>query len=493
MDRVALRRALHGLARQLGSVSRALRARSRLRSLVVLAAALALLGPLVLTRADDLNAAPVQATPADRDRPDVVLILTDDQRTDSLLAMPAVKSLLVDRGTRFTEAIVPSSICCPSRATILTGRYSHGTGVWENGGPQGGWRTFHRLGNEQRTIARTLHRADYRTGLIGKYLNGFGRWSPPSYVPPGWNRFEGFILPRTSGAYYDYNIGRTTRYGAGGSDYSTDVLATRAVDFIWSTPKQKSLFLYFAPFAPHSPYAPAPRDLGSLHGVLPSYRPASVTAPVTDKPAWVRARPPSKQSRIDYIRERQGESLMAVDDAVAAIVAALEHSGRLKDTMIVFMSDNGLQIGEHHIIGKNVPYRQATSVPLVIRWDGRLRAGAVDNRLASNVDVAPTIADAAGTPFEADGSSLLGSTRRDGSLLEASFSRRYGRPAYCGWRTPSWMYVRYATGEEELYSYATDPEELRNLATDPVYAGQLAAMKARAVKACRPMPPTFHW
>jgi arylsulfatase A-like enzyme len=184
---------------------------------------------------------------------------------------------------------------------------------------------------------------------------------------------------------------------------------------------------------------------------------------------------------------------MAVDDAVAAIVAALEHSGRLKDTMIVFMSDNGLQIGEHHIIGKNVPYRQATSVPLVIRWDGRLRAGAVDDRLASNVDIAPTIADAAGAPFEADGNSLLGSTRRDGSLLEASFSRRYGRPAYCGWRTPSWMYVRYATGEEELYSYATDPEELRNLATDPVYAVQLAAMKARAVKACRPMPPTFHW
>ncbi|MGZ4638717.1 MAG: sulfatase family protein [Actinomycetes bacterium] len=464
-----------------------------MRWLALLLATLVVLGPLVLTHGDDLNAAPIQAGATARHRPDVVVILTDDQRTDSLLAMPEVRSLLVDRGTRFSEAIIPTSICCPSRSSILTGLYSHHTGVWENGGANGGWKTFQRLGNEQRTIASHLERAGYRTGLVGKYLNGFGHWSPPDYTPPGWDRFEGFILPKKSGAYYDYNIGRTARYGAAGSDYSTDVLASRAVDFIWSTPEERSLFLYFAPFAPHSPYAPAPRHLGALHGVLPSYHPASVTSSVADKPAWVRDRTPVKQSYIDYVRERQGESLMAVDEAVGAIVAALEHSGRLHDTMIVFMSDNGLQIGEHHILGKNVPYRQSTSVPLVIRWDGHVAAGAVDDRLAANVDIAPTVADAAGIALHADGSSLLGPTRRAGSVLEATFSKRYDRPAYCGWRTTSWLYVRYATGEEELYSYAADPEELHNLASDPAYATQLASMKAAAVRACTPMPPTFHW
>jgi N-acetylglucosamine-6-sulfatase len=492
MDHVPRRRALRGLVRRLGSLTESA-SRRPLRSFVVFFAVLALLGPLLLTGANELRAAPIKAGDGGRHRPDVVVILTDDQRTDSLMAMPNVRRLLVDRGTRFSQAIIPTSLCCPSRSSILTGQYSHDTGVWENGGRNGGWRTFHRLGLEKHTVALALERAGYRTGLVGKYLNGFGRWSPPNYTPPGWDRFEGFILPLASGAYYDYNIGRSTKYGAGSHDYSTDVLATRAVDFIWSTPMPRPLFLYFAPFAPHSPYSPAPRDLGALHGVLPPYRPASLTASVADKPAWVRARPPVSPDRIDWIRERQDESLMAVDDAVGAIVAALEHSGRLRDTMIVFMSDNGMQIGEHHIVGKDAPYRESTSVPLVIRWDHHVRAGAVDDRLAGNIDIAPTLADAAGVSMKADGSSLLGSTRRDGSVLEATFSERYNRPAYCGWRTTSWMYVRYESGEEELYSYATDPDELHNLALDPAYATQLAAMKARAMHGCRPMPPGFHW
>jgi N-acetylglucosamine-6-sulfatase len=467
--------------------------RPLLRLSVVLVAALALLGPLLLTSASELRAAPLRSDVGARHRPDVVVILTDDQRTDSLMAMPNVRRLLVDRGTRFSEAIIPTSLCCPSRSAILTGRYSHSTGVWDNGGRHGGWRTFHRLGLEGSTVAFALDAEGYRTALVGKYLNGFGRWSPPGYTPPGWDRFEGFVLPSRSGAYYDYNIGRSMQYGAASSDYSTDVLAARAVDFIWSTPGSRSLFLYFAPFAPHNPYSPAPRDLGSLQGALPTYRPASLSASVADKPAWVQARVPADPDRVDWIRERQGESLMAVDDAVGAIVAALEHSGRLRDTLIVFMSDNGMQIGEHHIVGKNVPYRQATSVPLVIRWDRRVKAGVVDDRLASNIDIAPTLVAAAGVRMSADGSSLLGSKRRDGSVLEAPFSKRYDRPAYCGWRTTSWMFAHYATGEEELYSYEADPEELHNLASDPAHATQLATMKARAMQGCRPMPPRFHW
>jgi arylsulfatase A-like enzyme len=485
------------LTRALAALQRRFRARPavarpRIRSLALLLIACAALG-VVLNDGDALNAAPVRAAEHGRQQPDIVVILTDDQRTDSLLSMSSVRSLLVDRGTRFTNGMVPTSICCPSRSTILTGLFSHSTGVWDNGGQHGGWRTFQRLGLERKTIALALDRAGYRTGLIGKYLNGFGHFSPTGYKPAGWDTFEGFRLPRKSGAYYDYSLGGRSAFGAGTSDYSTDVLATRAVNFIWSTPRGRSLFLYFAPFAPHNPYAPAPRHLGALAGVLPSYHPASVTASVGDKPLWVQRRPEVRQARIDYIRERQGESLMAVDEAVAAIVAALEHSGRLHDTMIVFMSDNGLMTGEHHIVGKNVPYAASTSIPLVIRWDGRVPAGAVDDRLALNVDVASTVAHAAKVSMKTEGSSLLGQRRRDGFVLESDYSARYARPAYCGWRTASWMYVHYSGGEEELYDYATDPDEVHNLAKEPGYATQLAAMRADAQRGCRPTPPSFRW
>jgi N-acetylglucosamine-6-sulfatase len=501
MDNLSRRGPLQGRSRHFGLVNLVALVRgpgnrrwTRLRAGVVIAAAVATLGPLVLTEADDVEATPVHAVAGARHQPNIVVILTDDQRTDSLLSMPAVKSLLVDHGTRYTDAFIPTSICCPSRSAILTGLYSHDSGVWENGGPHGGWRTFKRLGNEQRTIADSLQQHGYYTGLIGKYLNNFGRFAPPAYKPPGWNRFEGFRLPEKSGAYYDYRLGqRGSAYGAGSSDYSTDVLATRAVNFIWSTPKKRSLFLYFAPFAPHFPYAPAPRDLGSLKGQLPLYRPASITAPVDDKPAWVRRLPQVTPQKIDYVRERQGESLMAVDDAVGAIVAALEHSGRLRDTLIIFMSDNGLQNGEHHIVGKSTPYDASTSVPLVIRWDGRVPSGQVDSRIALNVDLAKTIATAAHVPMTTDGMSILGTRTRAGFVLEAGYNARYGRPAYCGWRTQEWMYVHYASGEEEMYNYRSDPDELTNLAGNSAYAAQLSAMKADAKKACHPMPPSFSW
>ena len=304
-----------------------------------------------------------------RSQPDVVLVLTDDQRTDTLLAMPSVRRLLVNRGTRFADAHVHNSLCCPSRSTILTGLYSHHTGVWANGGPDGGLPAFIKHGNNQRTIAVALQRAGYRTGLIGKYLNGFGD-APPGYHPPGWTEFQGFRVEGASAAYYNYRLGNSRKFfGLGEANYSTDVLARRAVNFIWSTPPDKSLFLYFAPYAPHAPSYAAPRDVGALKSNLPNYRPASADASLVGKPAWMQGRRPYAQSKIDAARESQGESLMAVDDAVSAIVAALEHSNRLRDTMIIFTSDNGHLNGEHRIFGKNVPYQEATSVPLVIRWD----------------------------------------------------------------------------------------------------------------------------
>jgi N-acetylglucosamine-6-sulfatase len=465
--------------------------RARFRAAILFVVALAVLGPLVLTGADDAEQVGLAPT---RTKPDVVLILTDDQRTDTLMSMPSVRRLLVDQGTRFTEAHVHNSLCCPSRSTILTGLYSHHTGVWTNGGSDGGWRTFVKRGNEKRTMAVALEREGYRTALIGKYLNGYGHRAPIGYETPGWRLFEPFRPTSVAGAYYNYRLGDSPKlYGEASEDYSTDVLSRRAINFIWSTPRDQSLFLYLATYAPHGPFTPASRHVGELQGKVSTSRPASADASIAGEPAWNQGLPRVPQSTIESLRERQGETLMAVDDAVGAVVAALEHSDRLRDTMIVFMSDNGYLDGEHRIIGKNVPYQEATSIPLVIRWDGRVRAGAVDSRLTSNVDIAATIADAAGATMTTDGQSLLGNERRTGLLLEGAYAEKYMRPAYCGWRDDDWLFAHYATGEEELYSVPNDPQELHNLAADPGQSAVLASLRAETKKACNPMPPTFHW
>jgi arylsulfatase A-like enzyme len=453
--------------------------------------ACALLSPLVLTGADDAQPAGLGALT--RTKPDVVLILTDDQRTDTLMSMPAVRQLLVDQGTRFTNAHVPNSLCCPSRSTLLTGLYSHDNGVWGNGGTHGGWPAFVRNGNEKRTIALALQRAGYRTDLVGKYLNGYGRFAPANYHTIGWSKFEAFRVRTASGAYYGYRLGNSQKlYGTGASNYSTDVLARRAVNFIWSTPRDKSLFLYFAPYAPHLPTIPAPRYVGALKGKVPTSRPVSADASLTGKPAWMQGKPPVQQKTVEKLRLGQGESLMAVDDAVAAIGAALQHSGRMRDTMIIFMSDNGFLDGEHRLVGKNVPYQLATSVPLVIRWDHRIQAGAVNDRLTGNIDIAATIADAAGTRMTTSGLSLLRRKQRTGLLLEAP-DTRYGRPAYCGWRAADWLYAHYSGGEEELYSVPDDPNELHNLAFDSAQSAVLSSLRAQTKSACSPVPPNFHW
>jgi arylsulfatase A-like enzyme len=197
---------------------------------------------------------------------------------------------------------------------------------------------------------------------------------------------------------------------------------------------------------------------------------------------------------VERIRVQQQEALVAVDEAVSAITSALRDTGRLHDTLFVFASDNGLLLGEHNLLGKAAPYTPAVSVPLLIRWDGHVRAGRVDGRLALNLDVPATIAAAAGVSFRSDGLSLLGPSRRTGFLLEGASGRpRGGRPAYCGWRTSGWTYVRWATGEEELYSQVSDPGQLHNLAADPAHRALVQRLRAAARRACLPQPPGFRW
>jgi arylsulfatase A-like enzyme len=429
--------------------------------------------------------------------PTIVLILTDDQRADLLARMPWVQSDLVAHGTTFRNAFVVNPLCCPSRASILTGNYSHTTGVYANNGRYGGYRAFHNDGDEGSTIATWLDDAGWRTALIGKYLNGYG--DRTTEVPPGWDRWVTFSV--VNGHYYDYQLnidGRLVDYGSDPQDYSTDVLAGYAVDEIAKTPRDEPLFLYVAPFSPHAPYVPAPRDADL--SVEPTTLPPSFNeGAIEDKPPYVRERPHVDPADAQDRYANWVRMLASADEAVHSIVDALRESGRLADAMIVLTSDNGMLNGEHRLTGKLAPYEESIRVPLVIRDDGMAAtAPAGSPALALNIDLAPTFASFAGVdPPATEGRSLLpvldGSLGpwRDSFLVEHLYRGGIASdpPTYCAMRTRRWMFVHYADGFEELYDLRTDPYELRNVAG----ASSFGAVRDDARKAtrrlCRPRPP----
>jgi len=400
-------------------------------------------------------------------QPNVVIILTDDQRADTLQYMPTVESELMAKGVTFDNAFVVNPVCCPSRASILTGRWSHSTGVWGIDGDYGGFHVF----NDASTLPVWLDRAGYKTALIGKYLNGY---ADGSYLPPGWDRWFAHTLHPN--AYYGWEAsdgGSAASFGSAPGDYNTDVLADRAVDFITDSGSDP-FFLYFAPKAPHTSGSyhttPAARHEGFYAGLTP-WRPPNVNeADVSEKPDYIRSLATIPWASLDGLRESQLESLLAVDDAVGRMLAALAETGKLQETLIVFMSDNGHEWGEHRRAHKIVPYEESLRVPLVIRWDA-LGARGVSDRFALNVDIAPTIAAAAGIDApKAEGRNLLplltgtASSWRNRFLIEDRMEPRWAVPAYCGYRGERWKYIQYATGEEELYDLVRDPYELENLA-----------------------------
>jgi arylsulfatase A-like enzyme len=426
------------------------------------------------------------------DRPNIVLILTDDQRWDTLKVMPQVRERLVEKGMRLRKAIISNPLCCPSRASILTGRYSHTTGVYTNSAPFGGWSAFRP--SESNTIATALHGAGYRTGLIGKYLNGFQ--GPDIGVPPGWDRFFSFI---GGGNYYDYRVLDETdgevAFGSSPDDYSTDVFRRRAVSFIRTTPSSQPLFLFVAPFAPHGPSTPAPRFEGDLAGSPVVFNPA-FNEDVADKPAYLAGRRPLDARAMRERVRRQWESLLAVDRLVEHVITTLAETGRAGNTLVIFMSDNGFANGEHRWRAKQVPYEASIKVPIVVRLPGRIPAGTVSDALVSNVDVAPTIADFAAVPFEADGVSMRQLLTDDSSVVRSSVVLEHVEsdtvaPTYCGVRTSGFTFVRYATGEEELYDLTQDPWQLQNVAATRPH--KTAELRTITQTLCDPVPPGFSW
>ena len=425
------------------------------------------------------------------DPPSILLIVTDDQRWDTLWAMPEVQRSLVQRGIQFTESFTTSSLCCPSRASILTGAYPHTTGVYRQGGPYGGFRAF----DDSTTIATELHDAGYRTGLFGKYLDSYQHDALTGYVPPGWDRWVAFVHSQ----FYDYGLtvdGLVHRREHEPDDYSTDVLAAHTEGFIRDA--EGPVFAVFAPAAPHAPAVPAPGDETGFDD-LPAWRPPSFDEPDrSDKPAYVQALHPLGDERIagvDVLRRDQYRSLQAVDRAVGRLLDALEDTGRLDDALVIFTSDNGLLWGEHRWLKKEVPYEEAIRVPLIVRADALVGEARTDGHLVANIDLAPTIASAAGVELpNTDGRSLLPLLERRPETWRRALLIEHMRgtnpiPTYCALRTPRHLFVSYETGERELYDLRDDPFQMRNLTGTE--AGLEAQMDTTLRSLCDPPPPGY--
>jgi arylsulfatase A-like enzyme len=427
------------------------------------------------------------AVPAAPARPNVVVILADDARFDSLDRMPNVLRLIAARGVTFRNAFVTTSECCPSRASILCGQYAHRTGVIQNFGPSS-YPHFY----ERSNLAVWLHDAGYETALVGKYLNDYTVYGH-HHVPPGWSDWRAMdSVPEEK--YYDYTLnenGRLVHYGTASSDYSTDVLAGKAIDFIRTA--KAPFFLYFAPITPHLPALPAERDL-SRPVTLPPPRPNFDERDLSDKPwhrLYTRIYSPHAISYLDHdIEGRQLRSLIDLDRQVGALMHALSQKGVLDNTVVVYASDNGFLWGEHRLGGKIWPYEESIRVPLTIRVPWRSAWGRVDDRMVLNIDFASTIAELAGVrpKLPQDGRSLVPLLhgravpwRRDFVVeyLGESMYGDGGPPPFQALRSTRWLYVEYRNGWRELYDLRRDPYELQNLARDPRLAGLRRSLGTR--------------
>jgi arylsulfatase A-like enzyme len=489
--------------------------------------------------------------------PNIIVIQTDDQDNGTVneRVMPNVVHLLSSVGTTFRDYIDSGPLCCPSRAVLLTGQYGHNNGVmWNSPNPYGD------LVGKDNTLPVWLQQAGYVTAHVGKYLNYYGKAVPsPNEVAPGWDEWHTALEGAHTIPYYDYRLrenGHAVDYGSAKRDYITRVLNDKAVHLIHEyVPGPKPLFLSLDQVAPHigpnrdsrchGAPLPYPTDSHKFeHAPLPE-SPAFNEADVSDKPRFVREKPRLTPDEIADLQRVNGcrlASLQAVDRGVEHIYDALREEGALKNTAILYTSDNGYLLGQHREVAKVVPYEKSLHVPLVVRVPPRFRpAAAVPQTLSStvgNVDLAPTILDLAGAqpcpPAGAcrvlDGRSLLAAIQSDGEAwprhralpLELDGPRaRANTPCdYQGLRTGGQVYIEYLgvvppepgsgggpcepDNEVEHYDLRADPFELDNIFPAPagtpeaLEEEQLAARVARlsdcaGIQGRDPMPASGHY
>lgn len=457
-------------------------------------------------------------------RPNVVMVMTDDQNIRDMQVLDRTRSLIGAQGTTFANSFSSYPLCCPSRSTYLTGQYSHNHKVRGNKPEElGGYTTLYgpKRPNGRDTLPVWMGRAGYRTAHIGKYLNGYGAAVQPK-VPDGWQNWSGSV----DGSTYNFKNyclnenGKLVWYGKrnscppnlpsrpGGEVYQADNYTQKARQYIRSQPKGRPYFLSVAYLAPHGggprtnrcgvSAKPAPRHVGKFEGVTAPKGGSYDEADVRDKPSSMRALTrlsAQEKANTDRAFKCRRESLLAVDEGVQGIVDELRSRGELDNTLIVFTSDNGFFLGQHRIrSGKIRHYEDSTRVPLLMRGPGVPRGATVRKQVA-NIDLAATILDAGRARSKAtrrlDGRSLLdASSRRFPNrdiLLEDGPKLAPALQYYRAIRTPRYKLVAYANGERELYDLRRDPDELRSVHKVKRYdrIERTLAKKLRRLRDCK--------
>lgn len=425
--------------------------------------------------------------------------MTDDMRADDLQYMPHTQRLLADQGVTFDQMLSPYPLCCPARAEVLSGQYSHNNGVQGNAWPRGG---YYKLDNSN-TLPVWLHNAGYETAFMGKYLNEYGDRDPLE-IPPGWDNWDGSL-----GNVYDYSSATTNQLGQVTPHpgvYQTSLFDARTTDlidqyassdrpfFLWTSYVTPHLECSFADAPPKArscwhPPPPAYGDNGTFAGYTLPDDPAVNEADMSDKSRFMQRLPLLSPNRVAALREARIsriEALQSVDRAVADLVDELKSTGQYDNTYLLFTSDNGVQLGEHRWQGKILGYEGSLRVPLIVSGPG-IPPGRVRHQTVTMVDVAATIAAATGaSPGRiTDGESLLPLARgdvpdgRDRVVpLEAGpIDNTSSGWLYRGVRTDRYTLLVWRNGDVELYDRRRDPYEMDSVAGRPSYAGVRARLE----------------
>jgi len=541
---------------------------------------LALLFGLVIATSDEARAAKAKASEAEGQKPSFVVIQTDDETMEELyqgvrmangneeFAMPNTLQLLGEKGITFNRYYTPYSLCAPSRVSLLTGRYAHNSHVGGNVPPNGGWTGFQSRLAYSHNLATWLQGAGYRTIHIGKILNGYGDppYSPGTEVPPGWTTWHtilnsdtdhyayGYLMNNNGvveGPYGDSGSWETREYGEiddAGCPYAplngkpcfyeTDKFNQLAAEELAATPAEQPFYMQVDYTSPHGdfrkPAGPqvATRDFGRFSTApLPDNRAEGFNeGNVNDKPRFIREAPYLSATEIHTYRvyyQNCLAALLSVDEGVKGIVDELGALGRLRNTYIIFTSDNGFFFGQHRLVGgKFLAYEPSTHLPLIIRGPG-IKPDTSTGQLVNTIDIAPTILELAEVAPDKsiDGVSMVPymkepTLRSRRPLLFESFvqtddveqngqasaeepaatERTDAGPAsgklglkgisaravtgknpaahasevappknYYGIRLGPYKYIEWPDGEKELYDINKDPYELNNIVRDPNY------------------------
>jgi arylsulfatase A-like enzyme len=393
-------------------------------------------------------------------RPNVLVILTDDQRVDDTMdVMPKTLQWFETGGTKFSNAFATTPVCCPSRASVFSGRYTHNHGVATNDSAA----SFdHRF-----AIQTYLRATGYRTGIFGKYFNAWNLFQdPPSF--DDWAIFSAGYTPirvNERGTVKTVN------------QYATSYIRDNAVSFIEASENQDATpwFLEVSTTAPHAPFVPEPQYENAS---VPPYNPnpAVSEADRSDKPPHVQARTVTLAG-VEQERAQQLRTLMSVDDTVQTVFETLEATGETSNTLAFFVGDNGYLWGEHGLVGKGTAYDGSVRVPMYARWPGHFAPGGTDNRIVALLDLAPTIVDAVGgiaPGVPMDGRSMLDPLQNRTRLLtEFAGAQTDFEPGWAALRTLTSHYIehydradRQKIVHREYYDLFTDPFELDNLLAD---------------------------